>query len=152
MSKYKLPIRRKETHCDSDQRLRVYIDLDAKKIDACYVEMPATGMGEVPVYDCAQEGWTHERLWAEALRTAAWLRAQPYERVYPETVFIPYVELTLTDRDRAVARSGLLSAMITGCAFEDVQPWGGPARHEERVRALGQAWDYLTVLRIGSEQ
>jgi hypothetical protein len=151
MLETKLPIRRKEINCDSDQRLRVYIDLDAKKIDACYVALLGD---ETFVQDFANEGWTHERLWAETLRTAAWLRTE-VSSPYPANVFVPYVEVTLTDRDRVAAQCGLRTAMLTGYAFED-QDWErrieSPGSHEDRVRALAQAWDCLTVLRIGIEQ
>jgi hypothetical protein len=139
-----LPIRRKVIHEDQDQRLRVHVDLDAKKIDACYVALLGE---ECYVRDYANEGWTHERLWAETMRTGAWLRTQ-VANPYPAAL-VPYVEVTLTDSDRVSARTGLRTAMLTGYAFED-QEWErrieSPSQHEERVRALGQAWDYLAFL------
>jgi hypothetical protein len=142
-----LPIRRKVIHEDQDQRLRVHVDLDAKKIDACYVSLLGE---ECYVRDYASEGWTHERLWAETMRTGAWLRTQ-VANPYPAAL-VPYVEVTLTDSDRESARIALRNAMLVGYAFED-QDWERrikePAQHENRVNYLGQAVDLLAFLSTG---
>jgi hypothetical protein len=124
----------------------VYVDLDAQKIDACYVDLLGV---EHTVNDVVKEGWTYERLWAETLRTAALLRQQ-VSNPLPASVFVPYVEVTLTDSDRAAARVGLLTACAVGCVEQEL----GESRADRdsecamsRVHALGQAVDYLAVLR-----
>lgn len=135
----KFPIRRKEIHSCENQRLRVFIDLDARKLDASVIEL--LGL-EVSVHDTQKEGWTYERLIGECLRTAAWLRTQ-VNNPYPPTVFIPYVEMTLTDSDREAARVGLLSAMAAGFSDDHVPD---PSFAMNRVNSLGKAVDLLAFL------
>lgn len=133
----KYEFRRTLLRDDYDSRTRIYIDPDAVVINAATVTM--MGIDELTVYPTGDETWSHERLMAECMRTAAWMR-QPSSlgryHPYPGHL-IPFAEILLTDRERICARGRLLVA--AGCI-------GQSSDHMQRVEGLGEAVDLLAFL------
>lgn len=131
-----------------DRRIRLLVDLDAQKIDCLFVEMPLTGMAGIHVYDTNKEGWTFARLWSEAMDTARLLRRQPYVRVYPKSVLVPFVEITATDTARVSLRTRLQLASMIGCVGDPARAarWNDRASITARVNALGECVDLFVKL------
>ncbi len=132
----KYEFRRKLLHEDYDTRLRVFIDPDCTQANAATVTMLDD---ELTVYDTQNEGWTHERLMSECMRTAAWLRSPAsLGKHYPHPGdLIPFADVLLTDRDRLGARTRLLVAAGVKGQGDD---------HLQRVEGLGEAVDLLAFL------
>lgn len=132
----KYEFRRKLLHEDYDARLRVFIDPDCMQANAATVTILDD---ELTVYDAQNEGWTHERLMSECMRTAAWLRSpKSLGKRYPYPGdLIPFAEVLLTDRDRIAARTRLqVAAGVLGESTD----------HMQRVSGLGEAVDLLAFL------
>jgi hypothetical protein len=126
----------------------MFIDLDARKLDCMVVEIPMLLTGGMAVWDERGEGWTYERLRDESLKLATFLYSQPYRRLFPESVLIPYVEITLTDAEREKARMRLRAVSVVGHIGEDDHTYAlwtarDADRAMERVNALTEAWDLL---------
>lgn len=131
-----------------DSRIRLLVDLDAKKIDCLFVDLPVTGMIGIHVFDGNKEGWTFARLWSEAMDTARLLRRQPYVRVLPENVLVPYVEITATDMDRMSLRHRVTLASMLGGVYDPAfaARWNDPKSIEQRVSHLGECVDLFAKL------
>lgn len=148
----KYEFRRTLLRDDYDARIRIYVDPDAVVINAATVTL--MGIDELTVYPIGDETWSHERLMAECMRTAAWMR-QPSSlgRYHPHPGhLIPFAEILLTDRDRIFARGRLLvAAGCIGRVGEDDHTYAqsitrNPSGAMERVNALGEAVDLLAFL------
>lgn len=154
----KYPIRKRPILDNYEQRVKMFIGLDARKLDCAVVEIPLLCTGEMAGCDQRGEGWTYERLREESLSVATYLYSQPYRRLFPESVLVPYAEITLTDSDRERARLRLQVASIVGRVEMDDQT---RARYEadddeaqimQRVKALGDCFDLLEYLRPKSQR
>lgn len=134
-----------------DARTRIYVDPDAVVINAATVTL--MGIDELTVYPTGDETWSHERLMAECMRTAAWMR-QPSSlgRYHPHPGdLIPFAEILLTDRDRIFAQGRLQVGCIVGHVGEDDHTYAkhtarDAERAMERVRSLGECVDMLAFL------
>lgn len=129
---------------DYVNRVHVYVDSEASKFDAFAVELLDA---RVVVHDARL---TLDDLWREALRTVAYMRAQPFERLYPVHVFDPFVVVTAVDSTREALKTSVRTNLIVGHTYAD-QAWpppqDDPASHEGRVRALCAALDGVELLR-----
>jgi hypothetical protein len=129
---------------DYVSRMHLYVDVEASKFDAFAVELLDS---RLVVHDARL---TLDDLWREALRAVAWMRTQPFERLYPVHVFDPFVLVTAVDSSRESTKLALRNNLIVGHVYAD-QAWpppqDDPASHEGRVRALCAALDGIELLR-----
>jgi hypothetical protein len=135
---------------DYDARIRIYADPDAVVINAATVTMLDD---ELTLYPTGTETWSHERLMAECMRNAAWLRSpKSLGKHYPHPGdLIPFAEIVLTDRERIFARGRLLVTAGMGHVGEDDHTYPkhvarNVAGAEQRVAYLGEAIDLLAFL------
>jgi hypothetical protein len=137
-------MKRSLVRTDFVNRMHLFVDSEASKFDAFVVEL--LGM-RVLVHDSRL---TLDDLWREVLAQIAWMRAQPYERLYPVNVFDPFVNVTAVEHAREALKTGVRNNLIVGHSYAD-QTWpppcDDPASHEGRVRALCAALDAVELLR-----
>jgi len=137
-------LKRSLVRTDYVNRMHLYVDPEASKFDAFAVELLDS---RLVVHDAR---WTLDDLWRETLQTVAWLRAQPFERLYPVNVFDPFVVVTAVDHTREALKVQVRNNLIVGHVYAD-QTWppphDDPSGHEGRVRALCAALDGIELLR-----
>ena len=141
-----IQMKRTQIFSDYDKRLNFYVDNNATALNGLLVEMPATGMTGMLVHDVRRQGLTFEQLWSRAMCAAEVLRSQPHVRIYPESVFIPFVEITAVGVARECAKLDLMVNMGIGYAFPDQRVdlrACEPSDHMRRVTALAKAADAL---------
>ena len=134
---------------DYVQRLHVFVDGDAATIDCFMVELPPY-LG--PMCVPQRDRMTLDDTWREALTTLEWLRAQPYEPLFPRTVFVPFGVITARNFDDVNREHAIKMNMMGARLFHtdeqhrarvDRDPVLHAGAHERRVAELGRAAELL---------
>lgn len=136
---------------EHDARLYVEADTDASVLD-CFLVTLCPYVPE-PGLLVHRDGVAIDALWADALATVTYLRAQPWNEVAPPAVFQPWATITARNCSDVARESELRMQMMIG----DGEPLQSMAKrypvaaigqfHEERVAALCRALDLINGAR-----